>query len=150
MRSQRHASEIESHRDLHVSKLEATAAELKALLDDAVGQLLDAQEQVCDQCFPPCLRSLGVTDTRHRVQRACEVADKSSDELEAALLKLSAAAEKSESDRDAELGTLTDAIAELRTQTATVEDVETLARCGRRLAMHLLRDANRCDSLLLW
>ena len=51
--SQRHASEIESHRDLHVSKLEATAAELKALLDDAVGQLLDAQEQVCEECLPP-------------------------------------------------------------------------------------------------
>lgn len=62
VRSQRHAREIESHRDLHVSKLEATAAELKALLDDAVGQLLDAQEQVCDQCFPTCFRSLVATD----------------------------------------------------------------------------------------
>ena len=71
------------------------------------------------------------TDTRYRLQRACEVADKSSDELEAAILRVSAAAEKSDSERHKELGALTDAVAELRTQTATVEDVETLARCGR-------------------
>ena len=80
-----------------------------------------------------CVVLLRTVDTEKcsRVQRACEVADKSSDELEAAILRVSAAAEKSDSERDAELGTLADAVAELRTQTATVEDVETLARCGR-------------------
>ena len=50
---------------------------------------------------------------------------------------MSSAAEKSDADRDAELGALTDAIAELRAQTALAEDLETLARCARTdLAIH--------------
>ena len=65
------------------------------------------------------------------MQRACQVADKSSDELEAAILKVSAAAEKSDAERDAELGALTDAVAELRAHTAAAGDLETLARCVR-------------------
>jgi hypothetical protein len=61
-------------------------------------------------------------------QRACDVADKSADELEAALLKLAASTEETDAERDAELGALTDAVTELRAQTATATDVETLAR----------------------
>ena len=63
------------------------------------------------------------------MQRACQVADKSSDELQAAILKVSAAAEKSDAERDAELGSLVDAVAELRAHTAAAGDLETLARC---------------------
>lgn len=58
-------------------------------------------------------------------QRACEVADVSSDELEQALLKLAATTQSSDAERDSQLQALDDALSEMRSNVQA--DTEALA-----------------------